>query len=111
MDWVAHDAQTPRRSEPPAPALLETCWRAVRPSRKELSCGLYRNTAGLEQPRLLRGCFEAFLAEGMATRSQILAELPVFQSDIETLCGLPNGYLDEDFGSVVLLGVRGRFSS
>jgi hypothetical protein len=48
MDWVTHDAPHARWKEPPAPRLVETYWRAVAPSKKELACGLYRTDAGLE---------------------------------------------------------------
>lgn len=48
MDWGTHNAPPARRLEPPAPRLVETYWRVVGPSRKELSCGVYRTLAGLE---------------------------------------------------------------
>jgi hypothetical protein len=48
MHQTGHDAPPARRSEPPAPRVVEVYWRAVGPSRKELSCGLYRTSAGLE---------------------------------------------------------------
>jgi hypothetical protein len=48
VNWGTHDAPRIRRSEPPAPQLVEAYWRAVGPSGKELSCGLYRTAAGLE---------------------------------------------------------------
>ena len=48
VKWGTHDAPPARRSDPPAPRLVEMYWRAVGPSRKELNCGVYRIVAGLE---------------------------------------------------------------
>ena len=50
----------------------------------------------LEHPRLLRKVFEAIVEGSVIERSQIVAALPFNREDIEQLCGLPYGYLDED---------------
>jgi Zn-dependent peptidase ImmA (M78 family)/DNA-binding XRE family transcriptional regulator len=60
-----------------------------------------------EQPRLLKRSFEILMNENVQTRGTLLANLPFMAKDIETLIGLPQGFLSElapdirilDFGS------------
>ena len=48
MEWAAHDHR-PKAAAPEARLeLLELCWQVVGPSRKILSCGVYRTEVGLE---------------------------------------------------------------
>lgn len=49
-----------------------------------------------ETPRLLRRSFEALLEHGLKTRDQIMLDLPYTPRDIESICGLPTGMLDDD---------------
>jgi Zn-dependent peptidase ImmA (M78 family)/DNA-binding XRE family transcriptional regulator len=74
-------------------------WRRVEPLDDELP---------LEQPRLIRRSFDVLFSSGLKTRSQVLAEIPLSQGDIESVCGLPSGYLNDDFGAVVQFQVRQR---
>jgi hypothetical protein len=48
MDWDKgrHDYIVPPLAEPPAPTLIELCWRLLMgPSGRILSCGIYRTMA------------------------------------------------------------------
>ena len=42
MDWATHDHLPAPRADPPAPTLLESCWRATGPTGKVLACAIYR---------------------------------------------------------------------
>ena len=48
-----------------------------------------------EQPTLLRRSLELLVKEGVQSRADIRAALPLDQSDIEELSGLPRGYLED----------------
>ena len=61
-----------------------------------------------EQPRLIRRCFDMIIEEGMTSRQQILLELPIPKSDIESLCGLPEGYLSGDFDRPKVTPIKKR---
>lgn len=51
------------------------------------------DTTKIEEPRLLRRAIELILNEGAQTPADLTARLSLPESDIETLCGLPLGYL------------------
>ena len=44
----------------------------------------------------MRKVFEAIVEGSVIERSQIVAALRFNREDIEQLCGLPHGYLDEE---------------
>ncbi|MFO1022739.1 MAG: XRE family transcriptional regulator [Planctomycetales bacterium] len=56
-----------------------------------------------EYPRLFRQCVDAMLEAGFKTRQQIADDLERPAEDIEEICGLPDGYLRDDFGEMVKL--------
>jgi Zn-dependent peptidase ImmA (M78 family)/transcriptional regulator with XRE-family HTH domain len=60
----------------------------------------------LEQPALLRGAVELMVAEGIRTPEEIALDVPLGPSDIESLCGLPAGYLSHDEAPVQLIAKR-----
>jgi Zn-dependent peptidase ImmA (M78 family) len=62
----------------------------------------YDDTTRAEEPRLLRRSFELILDERAQTPADVTAQLGLPSSDIETLSGLPAGYLS-DYTRVVLL--------
>jgi Zn-dependent peptidase ImmA (M78 family)/DNA-binding XRE family transcriptional regulator len=66
----------------------------------------YDDVTEPEEPRLLRRSFEVLLNEGSQTPSDILANLALAAGDIESLSGLPRGYLKQDFARVALLKQR-----
>lgn len=47
MDWDSRtwDHKPASRPEPPAPELLEECWRVRGPSQAPILCGIYRDAA------------------------------------------------------------------
>ena len=49
----------------------------------------------VEVPVMMRRAFEALTERNIVTPSQVRAELPFNQDELEMLCGLPSGYLDE----------------
>jgi hypothetical protein len=53
------------------------------------------DTLPLEEPRLLGRAFDLILRENAQGRGQLLSQLPLAASDIETLAGLPKGFLSE----------------
>jgi Zn-dependent peptidase ImmA (M78 family)/DNA-binding XRE family transcriptional regulator len=55
----------------------------------------YDDTMTAEEPRLLRRAFELLLDQGAQTPSDVLAQLALASIDVETLTGLPLGYLSE----------------
>jgi hypothetical protein len=59
-----------------------------------------------EEPRLLRRSFELVLSEGNQTPDDVLANLALPPADIESLSGLPEGFLRQDFSRVALRGLR-----
>lgn len=67
----------------------------------------YDETTQVEEPRLLRRSFELILSERAQTPADITAQLGLPPSDIETLSGLPAGYLS-DYSRVVLLPQPGE---
>lgn len=69
-------------------------WRRVEP---------YDESMEYEEPRLLRRSFELVLSEGGQTPEDVLTGLALPATDVETLCGLPDGYLG-NFSRVSLLG-------
>lgn len=71
-------------------------WRKVEP---------YDQTMEIEEPRLLRRSFELVLENGMQTPDDVLAALSLTAQDVETLSGLPTGYLS-GFAPVALLQPR-----
>jgi hypothetical protein len=42
MDWATSSHIPAPRTEPPAPTVLESCWRATSPTGKVLTCAIYR---------------------------------------------------------------------
>jgi Zn-dependent peptidase ImmA (M78 family) len=62
----------------------------------------YDETTETEEPRLLRRSFELILAERAQTPADVTGQLGLPPSDIETLSGLPSGYLS-DYARVILL--------
>ncbi len=62
----------------------------------------YDNTMETEEPRLLRRSFELVMENGTQTPDDILGELRLPARDVESLSGLPSGYLS-DFAPVTLL--------
>lgn len=52
-------------------------------------------TIQVESPFVLRKSFELIVEEGIKTRSEIRGELPIPPGDVESLCGLPSGFLDD----------------
>lgn len=67
-------------------------WRLTEP---------YDDVMPFEEPRLLRRSFELILREGDQTPSDVTARIGLHPADIETLCGLPSGYLG-DYARVAL---------
>jgi Zn-dependent peptidase ImmA (M78 family)/DNA-binding XRE family transcriptional regulator len=57
----------------------------------------------IERPRLLRRSVELLVESGTRARGQILLDLPFARQDIESLAGLPDGYLGSDFGEVAAM--------
>jgi hypothetical protein len=47
-DWDHIYRPVAPRPAPPAPELVERCWRFVGPSQRVFECGVYRTAAGLE---------------------------------------------------------------
>jgi Zn-dependent peptidase ImmA (M78 family)/DNA-binding XRE family transcriptional regulator len=62
----------------------------------------YDETTAAEEPRLLRRSFELILGERAQTPADVTGQLGLTSSDIETLSGLPAGYLS-DYSRVILL--------
>ncbi len=62
----------------------------------------YDRTMEIEEPRLLRRSFELILEKGAQTSADVLATLGLTAQDVETLSGLPSGYLS-GFAPVTLL--------
>ena len=62
----------------------------------------YDDTTEIEEPRLLRRSFELILQEGGQTPADVTGRIGLPSSDIETLSGLPSGYLN-DYSRVALL--------
>ncbi len=60
----------------------------------------------VEQPKLLRQCFEMMINSGYKSRSQLVQEIGLNPRDIEALANLPTGYLDEGFGEVITLNFK-----
>jgi hypothetical protein len=67
MDWNNVRAAAQRPADPPAAALLETCWQLRAPSGRVISCGIFRDAA----PGLVRCGF----SEDDLLRSQRAAEI------------------------------------
>jgi hypothetical protein len=44
MDWDRVRSK-PARSDPPAPEVLEVCWRVRTPNNKVVTCGIFRDAA------------------------------------------------------------------
>lgn len=63
----------------------------------------YDDTMEPEEPRLLRRAFELILENGAQTADDVTTRLALPLFDVEALCGLPNGYL-ENFSPVILRG-------
>jgi hypothetical protein len=47
-DWQRHDHEPAPRLDPPAPKLLEMCWRMLGPSNKPIECGIYVQSFGFD---------------------------------------------------------------
>jgi hypothetical protein len=45
MNWDTVKTPIGRSADPPAPELVELCWRMKGPSDKVLQCGIYRSAA------------------------------------------------------------------
>lgn len=60
----------------------------------------------LEQPRLLPQAFEMVVSEGMATKEQIVNDLPFGPREIEELASLPEGFFPADMAPVIDLKPR-----
>ena len=44
MNWEKHDHRAPHRLDPPAPVLIETCWRVlIAHTGRIVRCALYRD--------------------------------------------------------------------
>ena len=54
------------------------------------------DSMSVEEPRLIRRAFETAIEHSILDRSQVEANLPFNQADIEQLANLPYGYLDPD---------------
>ncbi len=63
-------------------------WRREEPYDREME---------IEEPRLLRRAVELILSEGAQTPDDVLSALSLPAADIETLTGLPDGFLSGDF--------------
>jgi Zn-dependent peptidase ImmA (M78 family) len=63
----------------------------------------YDDSMEPEEPRLLRRALEMILAEAAQTPADIVANLALAPFDIESLTGLPRGYLEQDFPRVKLI--------
>lgn len=59
----------------------------------------------LEQPRLLRRCFEALVDGRIRTKAQLLSEISLPANDIEELAGLNRGYFSGFLGEVIQMPV------
>jgi Zn-dependent peptidase ImmA (M78 family)/DNA-binding XRE family transcriptional regulator len=66
----------------------------------------YDDTAEPEQPRLLRRALEIILSERAQTPEDIITNLALAPSDIESLSGLPRGFLEQDFAPLSLISHR-----
>jgi Zn-dependent peptidase ImmA (M78 family)/transcriptional regulator with XRE-family HTH domain len=66
----------------------------------------YDESMEAEQPRVLRRSFELVLRNGDQTAEDVTARLALALSDVETLSGLPSGYLGS-FSPVALRDPRG----
>lgn len=55
-----------------------------------------------ERPRLVRRCFETLLSENVQTKAEILNSLPFRQQEIESLAGLPTGFLTIEESTVMV---------
>jgi Zn-dependent peptidase ImmA (M78 family)/transcriptional regulator with XRE-family HTH domain len=62
----------------------------------------YDETTEIEEPRLLRRSFELILNQGDQTPADVTARIGLPSADIETLSGLPEGYLS-GYSRVALL--------
>lgn len=69
-------------------------WRKAEP---------FDDSMDVEEPRLLRRAIELLLDGGAQTPQDLLASLALPASDVESLAGLPRGYLGQDFAPVTLL--------
>ena len=57
----------------------------------------------LERPQLMKNSVDVLLESGIVTKRQMLHELPFIRTDIERMLNLPDGYLEDDFGTVIQL--------
>jgi Zn-dependent peptidase ImmA (M78 family)/DNA-binding XRE family transcriptional regulator len=58
-----------------------------------------------ELPRLLPRAVKLLLEEGGFNKKQLLGAIGLSAHDVESLCQLPDGYLDELFGEVIPLNI------
>ena len=70
----------------------------------------YDETTEIEEPRLLRRSLELILANAGQTPADVTAQTGLPAHDIETLSGLPPGYLT-DYSRVILLPHHGAVHS
>ncbi len=67
----------------------------------------YDDTIEIEEPRLLRRSFELLLDHGLQSTADILSSLALSDTDVESLSGLPRGFL-QSYGKV---GLRQLYSN
>nr|WP_277604802.1 ImmA/IrrE family metallo-endopeptidase [Fertoeibacter niger] len=56
-----------------------------------------------EEPRLLNRSIRLVIDEGVVTHSDLLAQIALRGSDVESLCGLPRGFLSGEQAEVIKL--------
>jgi Zn-dependent peptidase ImmA (M78 family) len=66
----------------------------------------YDRSTPLEQPRLLQQAFDMIVAEGLATKQQIIEDLPFRPREIEELASLSEGFFPADLAPVIDLKPR-----
>ncbi len=60
----------------------------------------------IERPRLFLRAFQLLISEGLQSREDILWRLPYANADIETLAGLPRGFLADTEPSLIVLPLQ-----
>ena len=56
-----------------------------------------------EEPRLLARSVRLLIEEGVRSRAALLDDFHLPSSDVESLCGLPRGFMTENTADVVML--------
>lgn len=63
----------------------------------------YDNVWPLQRPSTLRDTFSAIVDAGQVSKAELRDDLPLFPHDVESLCGLPKGWLNGDTAKVIEL--------